>query len=94
MGGPASPFLWNIGYDLILWAMSRVAMCRCPGYVDDLAALIRGPVQAMRALILLLALSKIAGLSAVSHLLELDCHRPDVPQLLRVLEWNRLFVGE
>ena len=63
MGGPASPFLWAIGFDPILHFLCAVLQCDSPTYVDDLAALIRGPAQLLLAQVSLLALSKLAGLN-------------------------------
>ena len=54
MGGPASPLLWNAGFDPILVALADALGLDCPTYVDDLMALVWGPQQALEAEILLL----------------------------------------
>ena len=55
MGGPASPLLWNMGYDPVLVGLSEALGIECPTYVDDLMALVRGPRQALEAVVRLLA---------------------------------------
>ena len=67
MGGTAAPLAWNLGYDPIVCVLAFVLGIRCPTYVDDLAALVRGPRQMFRAQILLLWLSRAAGLRVDTH---------------------------
>ena len=67
MGGPASPFIWALCYDPIIWLVSRVARCRSPTYVDDLAANICGPRQALAAQLVLLSASRLASLTILTH---------------------------
>ena len=49
MGGAGSLFIWNLVFDPVVAAMKSAVGARVPTYVDDLAALVRGPRQAMRA---------------------------------------------
>ena len=67
MGGPASPFLWNVSYDPIVWTVALAARAPMPTYVDDLAGEIRGPRQALRAYIALLVTGAVAGLRLEQH---------------------------
>ena len=60
MGGTASLFIWNLAFDPVVAAMRSATGARPPTYVDDLAALVRGPKQA--AQIFLLAAGHCAGL--------------------------------
>ena len=69
MGGPASPLTWNIGYDPVVHGLAVAVRAPTPTYVDDLAALVSGPSQAVRALIFLVFASWAAGLAIASH----DC---------------------
>ena len=62
MGGPASPLCWNLGYDQVVFAVRAATGAPVPTYVDDLAALVTGAVQALRALIMLVFAGRIAGL--------------------------------
>ena len=48
IGGIASLFIWNLVFDPVVVAMRRAVGARAPTYVDDLAALVRGPRQAAR----------------------------------------------
>ena len=43
MGGTASPLIWNLCYDPIVWAVAACTGVPAPTFVDDLAALVRGP---------------------------------------------------
>ena len=61
-GGTASLFIWNLVFDPVVAAMRGAVGARAPTYVDDLAALVRGPRQAARAQIFLLAAGHCAGL--------------------------------
>ena len=49
MGGTASPLSWGVAYDPIVEGMFRAIGIEATTYVDDLAGLINGPAQAMRA---------------------------------------------
>ena len=49
MGGTASPLSWGVAYDPIVEGMFRAIGVEAPTYVDDLAGLINGPAQAVRA---------------------------------------------
>eukprot|EP00972_Heterocapsa_arctica_P063049 9302402-Heterocapsa_arctica.AAC.1 len=62
IGGPASPFLWCLGYDPIIFALEQATGTEPPTYVDDLAGLVWGPAHALRAEIFLLAAGHLAGL--------------------------------
>ena len=48
MGGTASPLLWNIAYDPVIFAAAAVTQGNCPTYVDDLAALLQDAAQTLR----------------------------------------------
>ena len=54
-GGAASLLIWSLVFDPVVAAMLSAIGARAPTYVDDLAALVRGPRQAARAQIFLLA---------------------------------------
>ena len=66
MGGPASPFLWALGYDPVLHSLKAMTGSRCPTFVDDLAALVRG-AKAMARVQFIRALGKAAGLAITPH---------------------------
>ena len=72
MGGAASPSSWGIAYDPIVEGMFRAIGVEAPTYVDDLAGLINGPAQAMRASYYLIWASWAAGLEVSTH----TCCRP------------------
>ena len=67
MGGTASPLSWGIAYDPIVEGMSRAISVDAPTYVDDLAGLINGPRQAIRASYYLIWASWAAGLQVTTH---------------------------
>jgi hypothetical protein len=67
MGGPASPLLWMVSYDPVVFGVARAAGVPTPTYVDDLAALVRHPRQSQLATLLLLAASGCAGLKVETH---------------------------
>eukprot|EP00972_Heterocapsa_arctica_P095344 14061691-Heterocapsa_arctica.AAC.1 len=67
MGGPASPFLWCLGYDPIIFALEQATSTEPPTYVDDLAGLVWGPAHALRAELFLLAAGHLAGLVVDTH---------------------------
>eukprot|EP00972_Heterocapsa_arctica_P089291 13167737-Heterocapsa_arctica.AAC.1 len=67
MGGPASPFLWNLAYDPIVFALQAATGITPPTYVDDLAALAHGAEHAMRAEVCLVVAGKLAGLHTDNH---------------------------
>eukprot|EP00972_Heterocapsa_arctica_P100565 14827750-Heterocapsa_arctica.AAC.1 len=67
MGGPASPFLWNLAYDPIACSLRAAAGIIPPTYVDDLAALAHGAEYAMRAEVCLVVAGKLAGLHTDNH---------------------------
>ena len=56
-----------MGYDPIIAALAVALHIKCPTYVDDLAALLRGPRQAVRAQICLLFAGHAAGLHVAAH---------------------------
>eukprot|EP00972_Heterocapsa_arctica_P011199 1641070-Heterocapsa_arctica.AAC.1 len=60
MGGPASPFLWNLAYDPIVFALHVAAKVVPPTYVDDLAALAHGAEHTMRTELCLVVAGKLA----------------------------------
>eukprot|EP00972_Heterocapsa_arctica_P065926 9727153-Heterocapsa_arctica.AAC.1 len=67
MGGPASPFLWCLAYDPIIYALEEATNTPAPTYVDDLAGLVWGPAHALRAELFLLAAGHLAGLAIDVH---------------------------
>ena len=67
MGGPASPFLWCLAYDPIIFALELATGTEPPTYVDDLAGLVWGPAHAMRAQLYLIAAGHLAGLKIDAH---------------------------
>ena len=67
MGGTASPLTWSIGYDPIIHVTSRAAGAPTPTYVDDLAALLAGASQTLRASYALVFASQAAGLVITGH---------------------------
>ena len=67
MGGPASPFTWNLAYDPIIYGLSTAIIAFCPTYVDDLAGLIWGPQHAMMLIMFLLAAGHVSGLRIDMH---------------------------
>ena len=62
MGGTASLFIWNLVFDPVVAAMRSATGARFPTYVDDLAALVRGPRQAAGAQVFLLVAGHCAGM--------------------------------
>ena len=79
MGGTASPLSWGIAYDPVVEGMSCATGVEAPTYVDDLAGLINGPWQAMRASYYLIWASWAAGLQVTTHTCcrltyTTDCH--------------------
>ena len=67
MGGTASALVWCVAYDPVVAAVAAVAGCACPTYVDDTAALVRGPRQVWVAEIALMAATRCAGLHVDGH---------------------------
>ena len=67
MGGPASPFLWCLAYDPIVWALHIATKVDTPTYVDDLAALTYGPSKTVEAQLFLIAVGRVAGLYTEPH---------------------------
>ena len=67
MGGPASPLIWMVAYDPVVFGVACAAGAPTPTYVDDLAALVRNPRQCQHTALLLLAASKCAGLIVDTH---------------------------
>ena len=67
MGGPASPFLWNLAFDPLAVALHQAVGAEPPTYVDDLAALTSDALQMLRAQTFLVAAAHIAGLKADVH---------------------------
>ena len=79
MGGTASPRSWGIAYDPIVEGMFHATGVEAPRYVDDLAGLINGPGQAMRASNYLIWASWVAELQVTTHMCRrltyaIDCH--------------------
>ena len=72
MGGTASPLSWGMAYDPIVEGMFCAIGVEAPTYVDDLAGLINGPGEAMRACYYLIWASWAAGLEVSTH----TCRRP------------------
>ena len=73
MGGPASPFLWNLAYDPIVSAVADGTHAPCPTYVDDLCGLAIGPallVTAIHVIDILIHVILIIVARIVEHLLE------------------------
>ena len=88
MGGPASPFLWNLAYDPIVVAVADGTDAPCPTYVDDLCGLATGPAHANRILVLLTAAGHAAGLRMDMHhctRLSATSGRAEASRLLRPL---------
>ena len=67
MGGPASPLIWMVAYDPVVYGVACAAGAPTPTYVDDLAALVRHPRQCQLARLLLRAASKRAGRKVETH---------------------------
>ena len=67
MGGTASPLGWNMAYDPIVVGLGAALGVGCPTFVDDLAALVWGPGQALRAVVALMCASYAAGLAVEGH---------------------------
>ena len=68
MGGTASPFCWVLAYDPIVAGLHVATGAQDPTFVDDLAALVWGARQAVRAMLFLLAAGHAAGLLAEGHM--------------------------
>ena len=79
MGGTSSPSAWTIGYDPIVEGLAVTLRILDPTFVDDLAALVRGGVQASRTQLLLVCLSRCAGLEMEGHVC-IRCIGPPPPQ--------------
>ena len=79
MGGTSSPLAWTIGYDPVVDGLAVTLSILDPTFVDDLAALLRGPVQTSRAQLLLVCLSRCAGLQMDGHTC-IRCQGPAPPQ--------------
>ena len=74
MGGPASPFLWNLGFDPIIWALAEAVGVEVPTYVDDLSALTTDLRRMLEAQVFLVAAVQVAGLHIdLHHCQELLC---------------------
>jgi hypothetical protein len=67
MGGPASPFLWNLAHDPLVTGLAVTLRIACLTYVDDLCALTVGLVQVTRLFLLFLAAGQAAGLVTDVH---------------------------
>ena len=76
MGGTASPLGWCMAYDPIVEGMFRALGIEAPTYVDDLAGLLSGPVQAIQASFYSIWASRAAGLEVSIHI----CRRFTYPQ--------------
>ena len=67
MGGTASPLSWGMAYYPIVEAMFRALGIEAPTYVADLAGLINGPAQGIRACYYLIWASLAAGFEVSTH---------------------------
>ena len=67
MGGTASALFWVMGYDPLVYIVAMVLGRRCPTYVDDMSALLRGPHNVAVGQLLLLGASHAAGLHVEGH---------------------------
>ena len=67
MGGTASPLGWCMAYDPIVEGLTNAVGCDAPTYVDDLAGLVRGAGQGLRASFYLVFASWMAGLEVSTH---------------------------
>ena len=67
MGGPQSPFLWNLAYDPIVDGLADAVLARTPTYVDDLCGLTHGPAHTLRMLLFLIVAGHAAGLVTDVH---------------------------
>ena len=67
MGGTFSPLGWCMAYDPIVEGMLSALSIEAPTYVDDLAGLLNGPEQAIRASFYLIWASWAAGLEVSTH---------------------------
>ena len=81
MGGTASPLLWCMSYDPIVEGLMVALGIPAPTYVDDLAGLILGPQQALRASFYLTFASWAAGLEVSAHHCRRLEFRSDSPEL-------------
>ena len=79
MGGTSSPLAWCMAYDPIVAGLRAAVGAPAPTYVDDLAGLLRGARQALRAAYYLLFASWAAGLEVTPH----HCRRLRVPDTSR-----------
>ena len=85
MGGPASPFTWNLTYDPIIHVLAKALGIDCPTFVDDLAGNCRSPGELFLLQILLIVVCRPAGLLAETHScawLELQEPHPRVREVL------------
>ncbi len=67
MGGTSSRLTWNVSFDPVLVARAIPVIAAAPTYVDDLMCLVHGPRQAFAAMLLLVAVSRCAGLHTEMH---------------------------
>lgn len=81
MGNTSSPLAWTIGYDPIVDGLATTLGIDDPTFVDDLAALLRGGMQTSRAQLLLVGLSRCAGLEMEGHVC-VRCQGPPPPRHL------------
>ena len=85
MGGPASPFCWNMAYDPIVEYVAKSLGIDCPTFVDDLAANCKRVGQTLLAQLLLIAAGRAAGLLTETHecaWVMLDSIRPEAAAAL------------
>eukprot|EP00969_Alexandrium_andersonii_P063767 2808435-Alexandrium_andersonii.AAC.1 len=62
MGGPIKPFLWCLGFDPVVAAVSVATVVPAPTFVDDLSSLVRTTIGLRRASLVIVAAAKAAGL--------------------------------
>ena len=67
MGGTASMLGWNYAYDPVIEAFRELLNVPAPTYVDDWAALLRGPLEVLLSSFVLPWLSWAAGLHVDYH---------------------------
>ena len=93
MGGTASLFLWDVAYDPIVYGMRAVVGADAPTFVDDLAALVRGPRQAAMAQLFLWVAGHCAGLLTESHHCGAVCFNADQRVARRAMDGFPLTVN-
>eukprot|EP00969_Alexandrium_andersonii_P281898 12461810-Alexandrium_andersonii.AAC.1 len=67
MGGPTKPFLWCLGFDPAVAAVSMATAAPAPTFVDDLSSLVRTAMGLWRASLVITAAARAAGLVIELH---------------------------